>query len=134
MQKLALSITAFSIFQLFYRVYEINQINQIKQKEQSIMALANEAEKAFQRFNGGDRGLIGTFWNVRQMSLFQQASEGALPKDGIWLLVDNSGTQTFANVATTINTALGTSYTSGSFHARVSGDAAYEPGTSVSDQ
>lgn len=98
------------------------------------MALADEAEKAFQRFNGGDRGTIGTFWSPRTMSLFQQTSEGALPRAGIWLLVDNSGTQTFSNVATTINTALGTSYTSGSFHAETSGDLAYEPGQSISDE
>jgi hypothetical protein len=98
------------------------------------MALANEAEKAFQRFQGGDRGTIGTFWSPRTMSLFQQTSEGALPKVGIWLLVDNSGSQTFANVATTINNALGTSYTSSSFHAEGSSDLAYEPGQSVNDE
>src|SRR5581483_3354680 len=98
------------------------------------MALANEAEKAFQRFNGGDRGTIGSFLNLRTLSIFQQTSEGALPKVGIWLLVDNSGTQTFSNIATTVNNALGTSYTSGSFHAESSSDLAYEPGTSVTDE
>src|SRR5205823_4417230 len=98
------------------------------------MALANEAEFAFQRFEGGSRGVAGSFLCLRPLAIFQQTGDGALPKDGIWLLLDNSGTQTFANLATTVNTALGTSYTASSFHAHTSSDLAYEPGRAVNDE
>ena len=56
-----------------------------------------------------------------------------LPQDGTWVRVDPSGTQTFANIATTLNTLLNTSYTAGSFHAQGSPDLAPYPGTASKD-
>ena len=74
------------------------------------------------RYNGGQTAPIGSYLNPRTMAIFQQVSDGTLPQDGTWCRVDASGTQTFANIATTLNTLLNTSYTSGSFHAHGNSD------------
>jgi hypothetical protein len=47
--------------------------------------------------------------------------------------VDASGSQTFANIATTLNNVLGTSYTAGSFHACAGGDNVSNPGQMSND-
>jgi hypothetical protein len=97
------------------------------------MALLNEVLQVWQRVEGGTFAPIGSYWNPRTMAISQLTADGTLPKDGIFVRVDASGTQTLANIATTINNALGTSYTAGSFHTHVSGDVAFEPGRAVTD-
>ena len=67
------------------------------------------------------------------MALFQQVADGALPQDGTWVRVDANGAQTFANIATTLNTLLNTTYTAGSFHAQGSGDIIANPGQMSND-
>jgi hypothetical protein len=90
-------------------------------------------ELNYGRYNGGDTAPIGSYVNMRTMSIFQQAADGVLPKAGTWVRVDASGTQTFANIATTLNTLLNTSYTAGSFHAEGSPDLIGNPGTASND-
>ena len=85
------------------------------------------------RYNGGQTAPIGSYLNPRTLAIFQQTSDGTLPLDGTWCRVDASGTQTFANIATTLNTLLNTSYTSGSFHAQGSSDLISNPGTMSND-
>ena len=90
-------------------------------------------ELNFGRYNGGQIAPAGSFLNARTNSIFQQTSDGALPKAGTWCRVDASGSQTFANIATTLNTLLTTSYTSGSFHAEGSPDLISNPGQASND-
>lgn len=90
-------------------------------------------EFAFGRFNGGQTAPIGSYLNPRTLAIFQQTADGALPQDGTWVRVDASGTQTFANIATTVNGVLNTSYTSASFHAQGSPDLLANPGQASND-
>ena len=90
-------------------------------------------EMTYGRYNGGDTAPIGSYICMRNLSIFQQAADGVLPKAGTWVRVDSSGTQTFANIATTLNTLLNTSYTSGSFHAEGSPDLIGNPGQATND-
>ena len=90
-------------------------------------------ELNYGRYNGGDTAPVGSYLNPRTNSIFQQAADGVLPKAGTWCRVDASGTQTFANIATTLNTLLNTSYTAGSFHAEGSPDLIGNPGTASND-
>ena len=90
-------------------------------------------ELNYGRYNGGQIAPIGSYLNPRTMAIFQQAADGTLPQDGTWCRVDASGTQTFANIATTLNTLLNTTYTSGSFHAQGSPDLISNPGTGGDD-
>src|SRR6266567_4768691 len=91
------------------------------------------AELTWGRYNGGSVAPIGSYWNLRTMAIQQLTSDGTLAQDGTWCRVDPSGTQTFANIATTVNGVLGTSYTSGSFHAQGSGDIISNPGQGADD-
>ena len=91
------------------------------------------AEFTWGRWTGGQVAPAGSYLDLRTMGIFQQTSDGALPQDGVYFRVDASGTQTFANIATTVNGVLSTSYVAGSFHARTSGDAAPQPGTGADD-
>ena len=90
-------------------------------------------ELTYGRYNGGQIAPSGSYLNARTMSIFQQTSDGTLPQAGTWMRVDSSGTQTFSNIATTLNTLLNTSYTSGSFHAEGSPDLISNPGTASND-
>ena len=90
-------------------------------------------EFVFGRYNGGDTAPIGSYLNPRTMAIKQFTSDGALPQNGTWCRVDPSGTQTFANIATTLNTLLNTTYTSGSFHTHTSADLAQQPGQMSND-
>ena len=90
-------------------------------------------ELTYGRYNGGATAPIGSYLNPRTLAITQLTSDGTLPQDGTWVRVDASGTQTFANIATTLNTLLNTSYTSGSFHAQGSPDLAPYPGTASND-
>ena len=94
-------------------------------------------EFTYGRYNGGQTGPIGSYLNPRTMAIYQLTSDGTLPQDGTWCRVDPSGTQTFANIATTLNTLLNTTYTSGDFHAHTNTDLLTSsngsPGTGAND-
>ncbi len=88
----------------------------------------------FAVFKGGFNAPIGTFLNLRTMAYFQQASDGTLPADGNeWTMVSTNGSLAASALATLVNGALGTSYTSGSFHSRTSGDNAQQAGQGAND-
>jgi hypothetical protein len=90
-------------------------------------------ELAYGRYNGGQTVPAGSYLNPRTLCILQSTSDVALPQDGTFCRVDPSGTQTFANIATNLNTLLGTSYTSGSFHACSGGDNISSPGMMTND-
>ena len=90
-------------------------------------------ELNFGRFNGGQTVPAGSYLNPRTLCVFQTTSDATLPQDGTFCRVDASGSQSFANIATTLNALLGTSYTSGSFHACAGGDAVTSPGMMSDD-
>lgn len=90
-------------------------------------------EFTYGRYNSGMTAPIGSYLNPRTLCIFQATSDAALPSDGTFCRVDPSGTQTFANIATTLNTLLGTSYTAASFHACAGGDATPSAGTGSDD-
>lgn len=90
-------------------------------------------ELTYGRYNGGTTVAAGSYLSPRTLCLFQTASDAALPLDGTFCRVDPSGTQTFANIATNLNTLLGTSYTAASFHACAGGDIASNPGMASDD-
>lgn len=91
------------------------------------------AEFTWGRYNSGQIAPAGSYLNLRTLCVFQQTSDGNVPNDGTFFRVDPSGTQTFANIATTVNTVLGTSYTAASFHACTSGDNVTTPGQASDD-
>lgn len=90
-------------------------------------------ELTYGRYNGGQTVPAGSYLNPRTLCIFQTASDAALPQDGTFCRVDVSGTQTFANIASSLNTLLGSSYTAGSFHACTGGDSVASPGTMSND-
>lgn len=90
-------------------------------------------ELTFGRYNGGATAPIGSYLNPRTLAIQQLTADGTLAQDGTWVRVDASGTQTFGNIATTLNTLLNTSYTSGSFHAQGSPDLISNPGQASND-
>jgi hypothetical protein len=90
-------------------------------------------ELNYGRYDGGQTAPIGSYLNPRTMAIKQLTADGTLPQDGTWCRVDSSGTQTFANIATTLNTLLNTSYTSSSFHAHTSADLISNPGQMTND-
>ena len=90
-------------------------------------------ELTYGRYNGGQTAPIGSYLNPRTLAIFQQAADGVLPQAGTWVRVDASGTQTFANIATALNTLLNTAYTAGSFHAEGSPDLIANPGQASND-
>ncbi len=90
-------------------------------------------ELTYGRYNGGQTAPIGSYLNPRTLCIFQQVADGALPIDGTFVRVDPSGSQTFANIATTLNTLLNTAYTAGSFHACAGGDNTPSPGMMSND-
>ena len=91
------------------------------------------AELTWGRYNSNQVAPVGSYLNLRTLCIFQQTSDGPVPADGTFNRVDPSGTQTFANIATTVNGVLGTAYTAGSFHACAGGDAATVPGQASDD-
>ncbi len=90
-------------------------------------------ELTYGRYNGGQIAPIGSYLNPRTLAIVQLASDGTLPQDGTFVRVDPSATQTFANIATNLNTLLGTSYTAASFHAGTSADNIANPGSASDD-
>ena len=90
-------------------------------------------ELTYGRYNGGQTVPAGSYLNPRTLCILQSTSDVALPQDGTFCRVDASGTQTFATIATSLNTLLGTSYTSGSFHACSGGDNIASPGMMTND-
>lgn len=90
-------------------------------------------ELNFGRYNGGSVAPIGSYLNPRTLCILQFTSDGTLPQDGTFVRVDPSGTQTFANIATTLNNVLGSSYTAGSFHTCTGGDNVPAPGMMSND-
>lgn len=90
-------------------------------------------EFTYGRYNGGMTVPAGSYLNPRTLCIFQTASDANLPQDGTFCRVDPSGTQTFATIATTLNTLLGTAYSAGSFHACAGGDAAQSTGAGAND-
>ena len=91
------------------------------------------AELQWGRYNSNSVAPIGSYLNLRTLCIFQQTSDGNVPADGTFHRVDPSGTQTFANIATTVNGVLGTSYTSASFHACAGGDNEMSAGQASDD-
>jgi len=91
------------------------------------------AELNFGRYNGGSVAPIGSYWCPRNNAIQQLTSDGTLAQDGTWCRVDPSGTQTFANIATAINSVLSTTFTAGSFHAQSGGDIIANPGQASND-
>jgi hypothetical protein len=90
-------------------------------------------ELVYGRYNGGQVAPIGSYLNTRTMAIVQLTADGTLPTDGTFVRVDPSGTQTFANIATTLNALLGTNYTAGSFHTGTSSDNISNPGQGSDD-
>ena len=90
-------------------------------------------EFTYGRWNGGQIAPSGSYLCARELAITQLSSDGTLPLDGTWVRVDPSATQTFANIATTLNTLLNTTYTSGSFHAEGSPDLIGNPGQATND-
>ena len=90
-------------------------------------------ELNYGRYNGGQTAPIGSYLNPRTLAIVQLTSDGTLPQDGTFCRVDPSGTQTFANIATSLNALLNTSYTAASFHAQGTGDVIATPGTASND-
>ena len=90
-------------------------------------------ELVYGRYNGGQVAPIGSYLNARTMAIVQFTADGTLPQDGTFVRVDPSGTQTFANIATALNTLLGTSYTAGSFHTGTGSDNISNPGQASND-
>src|SRR5438874_543425 len=95
--------------------------------------MMNQAELLWGRYNSNAVAPIGSYMCFRTLAIFQQASDGTLPAAGTWCRVDASGTQTFANIATTINTALGSTYTAASFHSYTAADNVTSPGQMTND-
>jgi len=91
------------------------------------------AEFTWGRYNSNQVAPAGSYLNLRTLCIYQQTSDGNVPADGTFFRVDPSGTQTFANIAATVNSVLGTSYTAGSFHACSGGDAAQSAGQAAND-
>jgi hypothetical protein len=91
------------------------------------------AELTWGRYNSNQIAPIGSYLNLRTLDIFQQTADGTVPPDGTYFRVDASGSQSFANIATTVNGVLGTSYVAGSFHARTSGDAEQSAGQASND-
>ncbi len=90
-------------------------------------------ELTYGRYNGGQVAPIGSYLNPRTLCIIQLASDGTLPSDGTFVRVDPSATQTFANIATNLNTLLGSNYTAASFHTCSGGDNTTNPGQSSDD-
>lgn len=91
------------------------------------------AEFTWGRYNSNQIAPAGSYLNLRTLCIFQQAVDGNVPADGTFFRVDPSGTQTFANIATTVNGVLGTSYVAGSFHACAGGDNVTSVGQATND-
>jgi hypothetical protein len=90
-------------------------------------------ELMYGRYNGGQVAPIGSYLNPRTLAIVQLTADGTLPQDGIFVRVDPSGTQTFANIAMALNALLGTSYTAGSFHSGTASDNVSNPGLGGDD-
>ncbi len=90
-------------------------------------------ELIYGRYNGGQVAPIGSYLNPRTLAIVQLTADGTLPQDGTFCRVDPSGTQTFANIATSLNALLGTSYTAGSFHTATGADNTSNPGQASDD-
>lgn len=95
--------------------------------------MLDQLEFLYGRYNGGTTVAAGTYLNPRTLCLFQTTIDAALPLDGTFCRVDPSGSQTFTNVASNLNAALGSAYTAASFHSCAGGDGAVSPGAGSDD-
>jgi hypothetical protein len=96
--------------------------------------MMDQAELLFLgKYVGGQIAPIGTFVDFRTLDYYQQASDGALPLDGTYVLISQTSNLSASAIATAINAVLTTSYVAGSFHARGSSDAAASQGTGADD-
>ena len=85
------------------------------------------------RYNGGQISPIGTYLNFRTLAYYQSTTDSTLPQAGTWILISTNATLTAAQIATTVNNGLSTSYTAGSFHAYTSADNISTPGQMSDD-
>jgi len=90
-------------------------------------------ELTYGRYNSGQTAPVGSYLNPRTLAIVQLTTDGTLPNDGTFVRVDASGSQTFANIATSLNALLGTAYTATSFHAQGGGDVIANPGSASND-
>jgi hypothetical protein len=99
------------------------------------MAIIEEAlQNGGVRYNGGQNAPIGSFWAPLSNCIFQQTSDGALPKCGTFIAVTTSGSSTLAACATAINALVnGLGYTASSLHAYTTGDLVQVPGQAAND-
>lgn len=100
---------------------------------QEVHFMMNLAELIWGRFNSGNAAPAGSYVNFRTMAVFQQAADGNVPAAGTWCRVDSNSGATFTSLATTINTALGTSFTSGNLHSYSAVDNVTSPGQMTND-
>lgn len=84
--------------------------------------MLDKLELLYGRYNGGDTAPIGSYLNPRTMCIKQNLADSTLELCGTWCRVEATGAAAFADIATALNTALGTAYVAGSFHAYGAGD------------
>jgi len=112
---------------------DLNDTQQSHSLERKHSIMLDLLELNFGRYNGGQTAPIGSYLNPRTLAIVQQTSDGMLPLDGTFCRVGPLGTETFATLATTLNTLLGTTYTASSFHVQGTGDVATNPGSASDD-
>jgi len=91
------------------------------------------AELTWGRYNGGSVVPIGSYINLRTLCIVQSTSDQTLPQDGTFHRIGTAGNESFSTLATTVNSVLSTSYTSGSFHTCAGGDNVTSPGQASND-
>lgn len=84
-------------------------------------------------YPGGEIAPIGSYWAPDKMCYIQSASDQTLPLVNTWIKVTTSGSSTASQIATAINTACGTSFTSANLHSYTSADLSTAPGTGAND-
>lgn len=107
------------------------------------MALENELDQVAGRFQGGAQAPAGSFVNLRTFAIFQQTSDGALPRMDFWHLIPTAtaGNESMNTCATKLNTALNAlspiagnyAFTGSQFHTYTSADLPQSAGTGATD-
>jgi hypothetical protein len=111
----------------------VGNLAAVSQAVQEVHFMMNQAELLWGRFNSSNPAPIGSYVNFRTMAVFQQATDGNVPAAGTWCRVDPNNAATLASLATTINTALGTSFTSSNLHSYSAVDNVTSPGQMTND-
>lgn len=91
------------------------------------------AELTWGRYVGGSVVPTGSYVELRTLGYVQSTSDQTLPQDGVFFRVGTAGNESAATLATTLNTTLGTAYTSGSLHSATGSDNVQQPGTGAND-